>query len=79
MLTAVDLDGETKSGTKEIQDESRDGVLTAELEASESSAAQRIPENGLGVGLFMTQASSMSERGWRMALRRHRFPLEHVS
>jgi len=78
VLAAVELDGQRDGGAVEIQNVSGDEVLAAELEPSESSAAQRIPENGLGVGLFMTQASGMRESASRMALGRHGFLREHV-
>jgi hypothetical protein len=52
---AVELDGEAAFHATEIEHERAYGVLTAELQTVQASAAQRIPEEVFGAGLALAQ------------------------
>jgi hypothetical protein len=59
VLTAIELDSKRGGRAVEIEDVLAERMLTAKLEPAETTATQRIPEDGFGIGLPPTEKSSM--------------------
>ncbi len=55
MLPAVKLDDEPFFHTNKIHDIRRDRILSPELESTEFTGSQTLPEFALGVGLILPQ------------------------